>query len=331
MLKVLEDEVAIRKYRGQFIKSFKPFVDEKIQVNLGHPGGAFKAKVLWSNLLGIWAFCDKIAGNQCANAFGVWKPVGSSSVSIACEINIPLSGIDRRLGGALAVDHYSRVFVVHRGKLGGGKKGVGKSFFEKHHRGTWAAMADGDTISNVAIVGELNSPRFARQLAQFVRKIDIIKDDIAKRSPQMEIIFDEQRFREELVGYGYETPVRYPVSDCDHGLVISDLYAALKGQSIRAGNDKNIDLFISDTEGRITTVFQVITQSSTASVQTGMARLLFTGVDLPGDPRLMLVAPGGMEMSLPDKMKKLGVGILEYKWQEDYAVFPELPALPREK
>ena len=32
MLKVLDDESAIKKYRRQFVKSFKPFIDEKIPV-----------------------------------------------------------------------------------------------------------------------------------------------------------------------------------------------------------------------------------------------------------------------------------------------------------
>ena len=321
MLKVLEDEAAIRKHRGQLIRSFKPFVAGKIRVNLGHPGGALKANILWSERLGLWAFHEKISANRCGHAFGIGKPGGSSSVPISCEINFPLQGIDRRLGGALAVDHYGRVFVVHRGKLGGGKKGVGKSFFEKHHRGAWAVMSDGDTLSTVALVGELNSPRFARQLAQFVRKVDSIKNTIANASTQVEIIFDEPRFREELVGYGYDAPERYPLTDCDHGLVISDLYAALKNQGLRAGNNKQIGLYISNADGLITTVFQVITEPTTPAVHTGMAKLLLTGTDLPENPRLILVAPAGMEISLPGKMKKLGIDILEYKWQEGYAVF----------
>jgi hypothetical protein len=331
MLKVLEDESAVRKYRGQFIRSFKPFIDEQIQVNLGHPGGAFRAKVLWSDRLGIWAFHEKISGNRCGHAFGVGKPAGTSSVSISCEINFPLHDIDRRMGGALAENRNGRVFVVHRGKIGGGKKGVGKSFFEKHYRGAWAVMEDGDAVSTVALVGVLNSPRFVRQVAQFVHKVDTMKDVISRRSSQMEIIFDEPSFREEFVGCSYDGFEEGRELSCDHGLIVSDLHAALKRKGFKVGNDTIIDLFIVNAERRITTVFQVMTESSTDSVHTSISKLLLSGVDLPGNPRLILAVPKGIEKSLPGKMKKLGIDILEYEWQEDQAVLPGLPALIDEK
>jgi hypothetical protein len=324
MLKVLEDESAVRKYRRQFIRSFKPFVDEKIHVHLGHPGGAFRAKVLWSDRLGIWMFHEKISGNRCGHAFGVGKPAGTSSISITCEINFPLSGIDRRMGGALAKDRHGQIFVVHRGKIGGGKKGVGKALFEKYYRGTWAVMEDSLEETPVALVGMLNSPRFARQVTQFVRKVSHMKDVTAHRSPQVEIAFDEPRFREEFVGCSYDGFEGGPELSCDHGLIVSDLHAALKRKGFSVGNDTTIDLFIVNPKRQITTVFQVITESSTFLVHAGISKLLLSGIDLPGKPRLVLTIPRGIDQALSAKLKKLGIDILEYEWQQDQAVFPGL-------
>ncbi len=331
MLKVLEDESAVRKYRRQFIRSFKPFVDEKIQVHLGHPGGAFRAKVLWSDALGIWVFHEKISGNRCGHAFGVGKPAGTSSISITCEINFPLHGIDRRMGGALAEDRHGRVFVVHRGKIGGGKKGVGKTLFEKHYRGAWAVMEDGDAVSTVALVGVLNSSRFVRQVTQFIRKVDTMKDMTSRRSSQMEITFDEPRFREELVGSGYDPSEQCPDSDCDHDLVVSDLYAALKGKGFKIANEAGCDLFIVNVKRQVSTVFQVMTDHSETVLHTGISKLLLNSIDLSGNPRLILTVPAGVDRSLAEKLKKIGIQILEYEWQEDRAVFPGLPALIYEK
>lgn len=324
MLKILEDESAVRKYRRQFIRSFKPFVDENIHVHLGHPGGAFRAKVLWLDRLGIWIFHEKISGNRCGHAFGVGKPAGTSSVSIICEINFPLQGIDRRMGGTLAEDSHGRVFVVHRGKIGGGKKGVGKSLFEKHYRGAWAVMEDGDVVSTVALVGVLNSSRFVRQVAQFIRKVDAMKDVISQRSSQTEISFDEPRFREELVGTAYNPSERYPDPDCDHGLVVSDLYTALKRKGCRIGNDAVFDLFVADAKSQVATVFQVMTDHSETVLHTGISKLLLNSTDLPGPPSLVLAVPAGIDQSLARKLKKIGIDALEYQWQEDRAVFPRL-------
>ena len=321
MLKILEEEAAIRKFRRQFIGSFKPFIDAKIRTNLGHPGGASLANVFWSDRLGIWVFHEKAFGNRCGHAFGVEKPAKTSSVPITCEINFPLHGIDRRMGGALAKDRDGQVFLVHRGKIGGGKKGVGKAFFEKYYRGAWAVMDDGNSETVVALVGALHSPRLARQVAQFVRKIGRIKELVLPSSPQGELTFDDHSFREEIVGAGYDQTDGTDVS-CDHGLVVADLYAALSRKGLKVGNDAVHDLFIVNTVGKITSVYQVMTNHSKPALHAGMSRLLLGSVDLPAKPRLLLAVPAGIDHDLSSKLKKLGIDILEYRWQAEYAVFP---------
>lgn len=327
MLKIINDESAIKKYRRQFVKSFKPFIDDKIQVNLGHPGGAFKAKVLWSSRLGIWTHFEKMTGNRCGHAFGVGKPTGTFPVPITCEINFPLRGIDRRMGGAIAKDRYGRVFVVHRGKIGGGKKGVGKSLFEKHYRGAWPVIEDGETETAMALVGELNSPRFVRQVTQFVRKVHGIKEVISHRSPQLEITFDEPSFREEFVGRGHDQLEWNSDLNCDHGLIISDLHAALKRKGFKVGNDITHDLFIVNAKRQITAVFQAITDHSAAIIHAAVSKLMLNSVDLPDKSHLILAVPRGIEKTLQAKLEKLGIDVLEYEWQVDQAVFPGLPKL----
>jgi len=325
MLRLLEDESDIQKYRRQFIKSFKPFWNEKIQVTLGHPGGAIEAKVFWSDRLGIWMHQGKKSGNRCGHAFGVGKPVKASSIPITCEINFPLHGIDRRMGGALAKDRHGRIFVVHRGKIGGGKKGVGKSLFDKHYRGAWAVMEDGDCETAVALVGSLNSPRFVRQTIQFIRKIDSMKDSISRRSSQMEMAFDDARFREELIGAVCGPSERYPVSDCDHGLIVLDLHVALKKKGIKTANDPVRDLFAVNANGQTVAVFQIMTAHSTSALNAGIASLLLNNVDLISKPLLILVIPAGIDPALAGKLKQIGIDTLEYGWRGDCAVFPLLP------
>ena len=324
MLKVLDDESAIKKYRRQFIKSFKPFVNEKIPVNLGHPGATVKAKVSWSDSLGIWMFHEKISDSRYWHAFGVGKPIGVSHIPITCEINIPLRGIDRRIGGAMATDRDGRVYVAHRGKIGGGKKGVGKSLFEDHYRGVWAIMEDGPVDTTVALIGELNSAHFVRQVTQFVRKVHRVKDIISSRSSQMEITFDELRFREELIGSTNDTVEHDPAVKCDHGLIVTDLYTTLHSHGYKTGNDLTHDLFIVNTKGKVTVVFRVVTDVSTISLNSATAQLLLDNIDLQERPRLVLTVPDNVDETLKSKLKKLGIDILVYGWQRDQAVFSEL-------
>ena len=328
MLKVLDDEKAIKKYRRQFIKSFKPFIDEKIPVNLGHPGGTVKAKVAWSNVLGVWIFQEKISDSRYWHAFGTGKPSKSSHIPTTCEINFPIRGIDRRIGGALAADRYGRIFVVHRGKIGGGKKGIGKSFFEDNYRGVWTTMEDGPFESRVALIGVLHSPRFVRQVTQFVRKINRIKD-LSYQSAQLEITFDELLFREELIGAAFDTAeARLNLKDeCDHGLVVLDLYTALNSHGFKVANDLTRDLFTLNKKGRIADVFQIVPDVSIAGINWATAHLLLNAIDLPERPRLILSIPEAIDQSLEAKLKKLGIDVLVYKWQRDHVLFSNLPAL----
>jgi len=89
ILKTVAEQKAINKYVRQFIKSFKPFIDEQIKVKLGHQGASYKAKVLWSKRLGIWFFSRSLKNIRYWNAFGVGKPSADSLLSITCEINFP--------------------------------------------------------------------------------------------------------------------------------------------------------------------------------------------------------------------------------------------------
>ena len=330
MLKVVENEPAVRRYQRKFVGSFKPLTDEVIPVELGHPGASVRAKVAWSNRLGIWSFSRKIADHRYWHAFGVGRPEGGTRIPITCEINFPLCGIDRRTGGAFAEDGAGRVLVVHRGKLGGGRKGVGKGLFENQYRGAWEVMDDGGEETSIAVIGVLNSPRFARQIAQFVRKIARIKETASARSAQAEFRFDELTLREELIGDRFREQERETGAECDHGLIVRDLAEALRGWNLRTGNDGCRDLLVMNREDRIRAVFQVRTEMALSGIHAGATQLLLNGLSLPGDPLLLLALPRPPEEPLREKLKRLNIDLLIYGWEGDRAVFPGLAGiLPR--
>jgi hypothetical protein len=99
----------------------KAFADGKF-VRIGHMGESFEGKVFCATNLGIWFIPRKQTGNRYWNAFGVGRPSRDAHVFSTCEINFPLQGLDRRIGGAFARDEAGKIFVVHRGKIGGGKR-----------------------------------------------------------------------------------------------------------------------------------------------------------------------------------------------------------------
>jgi hypothetical protein len=324
MLKVITDEAAIKRCEGRFVRSLRTLASDRITARLGHPGASERARVVWSESLGIWFLSRKIAGSRYWNGFGIGRPEAGSAIAITCEINFPLSGIDRRMGGAFAQDHAGRLFVVHRGKLGGGRKGIGKALFENSYRGAWEVMDDKGEETPVAVIGILQSPRFPRQIAEFVLKIARIKETAAARSSQVELAFGEFCLHEELIGARWRDQERETGAECDHGLVIRDLAAVLKAAGFRVGNDGNRDLVALNRDGRMRAVFQIRTETTLADIHAGATQLLLSGLSLPDNPLLVLTLPRPPEASLLDKLKRLNIDILVYGWQEARAIFPGL-------
>jgi hypothetical protein len=324
MLKVISDQPVIKKYAGQFAKKFKPFIDEEIKVKLGHQGAGFPAKVLWSKSLGIWKFSRAIKEVRYWNAFGVGKPGASSVLSIASEINFPWKQIDRKTGGAFAEDAWGNVFVIHRGKIGGGKKGVGKSLFEHNYRGVWSFMEDGDSISQVAVIGALNSPRFALQAAQFVKKIEILKSTAAP-STQTEMNFSEISFREDLVGCTPSSAEDEVISACDHDLVVGELAALLQRKKIKIGNDTESELFAVDpSENRISHIFKVLTDTKEKNVLAAAAKLLLQTSAAALNPLPVLVLPEDKINSYAQELQRINISVIGFHWQEEKVVFSGL-------
>jgi hypothetical protein len=324
MLRILEDESAIRRCQQQFLRRLRPYADDRIRVTIGHLGESFEGKVSCAGSLGIWFFSGKQAGNRYWNAFGVGRPSRDAHVFTTCEINFPLQGLDRRIGGAFARDEAGKVFVVHRGKIGGGKKGIGKALFEGHYRGVWAPVQDGDAETSVVLIGHLGSSRFARQVSQFVRKVDRIKDAGSPQPIQTEMQFDEHRFSEEHIGRRYRGEERDLAAESDHGLVVQDLASVLRGYGIRVGNDGERDLYALDAGGRITAVFEVRTDLSLTGLHAGAGRLLLGGLNSLQPPRLVMVVPRGFDAVLEGRFGKLKIDFLSFDWKDDRAIFSGL-------
>jgi hypothetical protein len=324
MLKVIADQPAIKKYAGQFNKKFKPFIDEGIKVKLGHQGAGFSAKVLWSKKLDIWKFSQTIKEVRYWNAFGIGKPGTSSVLSIASEINFPWSQIDRKTGGAFAGDHWGNVFVIHRGKIGGGKKGVGKSLFEHNYRGVWSFMEDGDSISQVAVIGNLASCRFALQAAQFVKKIEMMKLSAAA-STQTEMDFSEITFREDLIGSTTPLPEDEIVSACDNDLVVSELAVQLKREKIKIGNDTESELFAVDTSAnRISHIFEVVTDAKEKNIFAATGKLLLQTSDAALRPHPVLVMPEDKISHYAEEFQRINISAVGFHWQEEKVIFSGL-------
>ncbi len=324
MLKVVDSERLIARYARHFAQSFRAFTDEKVKVKLGHQGASFGAKVLWSKRLRIWSFCQTVSGARYGNAFGTNRPAPGRDLPITAEINFPWSGIDRKTGGAFATDAWGRVFAVHRGKIGGGKKGIGKSLFEETYRGLWTWMEDGDTLARVAVIGALQNPRFAMQTSLFIRKIGCLKSAVLC-DVQTSLNFSEVSFREDLIGVPPSAPTFDVAAACDRDVVVSQLAFLLSRWKYKIGNNADCELFLMHPQTRaVTHVIAVSDGASETSIYATATRLMLQRTADIHAPLAVMLLPEDKMNQYVQPLQRIGIMALAYGLEKERIVFPGL-------
>lgn len=143
---------------------------------IGFPGGTMMEDVFWIPALGTWAVFRKL-DNRYWNGFGVERPGPERSIPLSVEVNLPVSGVNRRVAGALGRDPTTgKTYLLHRGRIGGGTKGIGSDLFWQRFRGGVQLRDEsGGEPVRVAVVAELGAPTAVRDIAAFVHQVAIIK------------------------------------------------------------------------------------------------------------------------------------------------------------
>jgi 5-methylcytosine-specific restriction protein A len=114
--------------------------------------------------------------NRYWNALGIGNPFRDDH-SIVAEINPPKEGINRRISGAFVRDQNGRVYLAHRGRVGGGRKGIGKRAFLSWYEGSIEWIEDGDRVNEMIVVGALDDPQFVEKLGAFAKIVSIFKEE----------------------------------------------------------------------------------------------------------------------------------------------------------
>lgn len=177
-MKILDTKTDISHAQKIFANLLRPLTTDTIPVSIGYQSGNFETSVMWVQSLGIWAYfgfppSEKSPGNRYWNVFGIGKPSGQ--VSIVCEINPPVDGINRQAAGVFARSAAGEVFLMHRG-IFNARGRISKGFVRKNFQGIWIDVTDRNKISNVIQVGELLSPRFPKLLCNFIEEAHRVKE-----------------------------------------------------------------------------------------------------------------------------------------------------------
>ena len=152
-----------------FAETLLAALPQKAACTVSGAGGGFEAEVAYSPELDLW-YAMQPQGKKCWNGFGIGQPAAGKKVLIAAEINFPTEGLNRAVSGVFAEDSNGGVWVLHRGKIRGGK-----ALFFQYYQGETLTADDGGKPDTFALIGSLNDAAFPAKLAAFVHQILAIK------------------------------------------------------------------------------------------------------------------------------------------------------------
>lgn len=174
MITVISDNREIVKLHQQFHQQLDEHLTKKIRCLVGYQGGSNEDIIKYYQGLDLWVIAQEL-NNKYWNGFGVGEPVEKGSNSLVCEINFTYEGGDRRVAGAFAKDDDGKILILHRGNIGGGRKGVGKNSFLESFGGDSIQAMDGGRPTFFCFVAKLRDPSFQDQLSAFVHEVSRIK------------------------------------------------------------------------------------------------------------------------------------------------------------
>ncbi len=286
MLEVLSHKKEIKKYQNEFVLTMRSLLKKEEEFTIGFPGGNFNNKIFYNDI--IWysnTQIEDVAVPRYWNGFGL-EIREKDYQHIVVEINFPMEEIDRRVSGVFARDPITKeIFVLHRGKVGGGAKGVGKNKFKAWYRGQWTPLSeDGIATEEAILIAALNSKNLLENVTEFVQQVASFKKEIKTgkltRRPHSRIKDDLNylTFDPEFIGKKKGRGKSNFEYECNHGRIVNALEKHFRESSnskhTNYFNSQLIDLGIEE-KGEIVTICEVKSKSDRQSIYTGIGQLLF--------------------------------------------------------
>jgi hypothetical protein len=334
----VENKKEIDRYIKEILKKFN---DEsrlkQIVVQLGYQGGSqdCKVSIVKHNSKYFYLGIDKKSYSS------YWIPTGivpkdkyesitkkKTRLNITVEINIA-----GRSAGLIARDNDGKIFLLHSGKIRGAKRRIGKTRFEENFRGKWINIVGktrfeenfrGKWINidgkDYALVAEISSKRFVKQLCHFIEEVDRIKNlfntsdsnDVGNKAK-------EWGYNKEFIGPKVsKLGSKVRVSECDHGLIVDNLKNVLVDKGFKVANKKSMDLFIYKGD-KIEAIFEVKTDCDTSSIYSAVGQLLINSLEFDNRPKLFMVLPNHSNINrLKNILQKIGIELVSYNKQLEF-------------
>lgn len=326
MVQVISDKKQIDKCQSMFKKTVEKHFSEIINIKVGHQGNSWRTNVHYNRKLNLW-YIDQKLDSRYWNGFGIGLPkTGERSNSIVVEVNVPLDKINRQVAAVFAVEN-GKILVLHRGNIGGGRKGIGKKLFLESFQGSRIEALDGNITTEFCLVGELTSEFFLDQLNYFIEESERIKLLPKQRLPKFRTAnLRDFKNIQESYGISTRTAIEQGTVNRTHGLIVRELKSILHSRGFDVLSDIYRDLYIHD-DNSIKVLFEIKTSNSTQSIYSAIGQLILYGMMEPYKQKLVMVLPEKLDKRIVLKLQQVNISVLFYRWFETKPVFENLETL----
>ena len=303
----------IQRCQQLFRQSLIANLEPQGEYLIGHKGNSFRNEIFYNSENRLWysEFLDKESAiPRYWNGFGIGlQPNGTQKIIV--EINIPIEGVSGRVSGIFAKDYQSDEYLLlHRGRIGGGRRGIGKQAFKNFFRGTWVEVIEPDGKKSEAIlVSRLNSPRLLDHLINFISEVNLFKNISTRGSRNF-----NNSFSPEFFGTKKGTRSSDLEYESFHGKVVNELAKYLESNftlDARVFNTKAIDLGV-ELDGQPFQIFEVKSSAESQSIYTGIGQLIFHSSNWPDLKKFLVIPTMGNSEELQRIMSVLNISLIGY-------------------
>lgn len=173
---VLQDPQKIRQAQARLRERLQDAATLSVDgVYVKRWGSDSRWSVSWIEPEGFWFTFRELPERRYGVGFGLTYPEPGGVLHPVSELSLRLAGIDRSMNSALGADCEGRWYLLHRGRIGGGRTGVSPAWFWEYHRERTQLVADGSRMTPMVVIGALDAPDLVTQIAEFIRALEAFK------------------------------------------------------------------------------------------------------------------------------------------------------------
>lgn len=323
-LRLVTKKEEIASCQKRFRKRLMRLLTKKKICTIGFQGGNVQNEVYYNNDEKLIWYTntlltkkDGVSTERYWNAFGT--EIKASCLSIVVEINISLSGNNKRVSGLFAKDELTNeYFLLHRGIIGGGKPGVGKKAFQNWYRGKWVKVVDErGKVEEAILISPISSNKLIRYLTEFIYEVKKFKDEVSKHinSRHIEGIEECISFKPEFYGLITGKRKSYFEYESNHGMIVNALEQWISKKlppNYKTFNNKLIDLAVFNNKQTVR-IYEVKTTSDTQAIYTGIGQLMFHSGGNNYIEKILVLPESKYTEPFLNILKRLNIQLVRYK------------------